>query len=132
MFRRLWFGSYECKWEVDWKRKKDFFFFIQLMTISWLSAAAFLKFLYQKIERVFGWGWQGWSSENAVPQKLFHIKRSSLSSCPCTEGADPTVHRLPSPQCISVMPERRKSRGGSGQEATDTCKVVLLWERKAV
>lgn len=70
--------------------------FIQLMTISWLSVAAFQKFLYQKA-RVFAWGWQGWSSESAVSQKPFHIKSGSLYSGLCTVGPGSTVHRLPPP-----------------------------------
>lgn len=66
-------------------------------------SGCFFEISIPKSERVLGWGWQGWSSENAVPQKLFHIKRGSLSSCPCTEGPDPTVHKLPPPPKASAF-----------------------------
>lgn len=64
---------------------------IELMTIYWLSVAAFLKFLYQKVKEYLD------GDGKAGPQKLFHLKRSSLSPCPCTKGPDPTIHRLPPP-----------------------------------
>lgn len=42
-------------------------------------------------------------TENAVPQKLFHGNRGSLSSCPCTKGLDPTIHRLLPPPMATAF-----------------------------
>lgn len=86
MFGRPWFGSYGCKWKVGWKEKEVFH---ATDDNSLAISSCFSEISIRKSARIFGWRLQSWSSENTVPQKLFHTKRGSLSSSPLTEEATP-------------------------------------------
>lgn len=107
---------------------------MQLMNIPWLSAVAFLKFLYQKVREYLN------GDGKAGPQKMQFLKSYSTPRGAASPLA-PSLRSQTPPSTdrplllrqmhFSDTQEAEKSGAFSGQESLETCKVVLPQERKA-